>query len=376
MRYPLGDPTMPTADELLSTDAVLGLAQILGAASPPRTRWTAVQFSVGEFSSQTLTQRVAVVSAAVLHDGPNYPELASIVRRALGDVDLTGWMIWPLTEAIAAAATAGGDPGEFDDGMDLLAALTPRLTSEFAIRTFLNADFERALSIAETWSAHGDDAVRRLSSEGTRPKLPWAKQVRPLIATPGRTRRILDALYRDESETVRRSVANHLNDVSRLQPETAVATAAGWAAAPDAQTPSVIRHAMRTLVKAGDPAALQLLGFTADQLDVQGPVLADAAIDFGGAITFTGGITNLGDRPAVLAIDYVIHHRKANGSTSPKMFKLTTKTLAPQEHIALSRRHAIKPITTRRYYPGVHGIELQVNGQRFGYTEFVLSMPS
>ncbi|HEX7825360.1 MAG TPA: DNA alkylation repair protein [Mycobacterium sp.] len=367
---------MPTADELLSTDAVLGLAQILGAASPPRTRWTAVQSSIGEFSSQTLTQRVAVVSAAILHDGPNYRELASVVRRALGDVDLTGWMIWPLTEAIAAAATAGGDPGEFDDGMDLLAALTPRLTSEFAIRTFLNADFERALSIAETWSAHGDGAVRRLASEGTRPKLPWAKQVRPLIATPGRTRGILDALYRDESETVRRSVANHLNDVSRLHPETAVATAAGWASAPDAQTPSVIRHAMRTLVKAGDPAALQLLGFTADQLDVRGPVLADAAIEFGGAITFTGDVTNRGDRPAVLAIDYVIHHRKANGSTSPKMFKLTTKTLAPQEHIALSRRHAIKPITTRRYYPGVHGIELQVNGQRFGYTEFVLSMPS
>lgn len=367
---------MPTADELLSTDAVLGLAQILDAASPPRMRWTTVESSVGEFSSQTLSQRVAVVCAALLHDGPNYPQLASIVRRALGDVNLTGWMIWPLTEAIAVAATSTGDPGDFDDGLDLLAALTPRLTSEFAIRTFLNADFERALSIAATWTAHDDGAVRRLASEGTRPKLPWAKQVRQLVVTPHRTRGILDALYRDESEIVRRSVANHLNDVSRLQPETAVATAAGWATAPDAQTPSVIRHAMRTLVKAGDPAALQLLGFTADQLDVRGPVLEETAIDFGGAILFTGDITNLGDRPAVLAIDYVIHHRKANGSTSPKMFKLTTKTLAPQERVSLSRRHAIREITTRRYYPGVHGIELQVNGQRFGYTEFVLSMPS
>jgi len=367
---------MPTADELLSTDAVLGLAQILDAASSPRTRWAAVHSAVGEFSSQTLTQRVGVVCAAILHDCSGYGELASTVRRALTDVDLTGWMIWPLTEAIAVAATTSGDTGDFDDGLDLLAALTPRLTSEFALRTFLNADVERTLAVAETWSAHDDSAVRRLASEGTRPKLPWAKQVRPLILAPGRTRRILDALYRDESETVRRSVANHLNDVSRLQPETAVATATAWAEAPDDQTPSVIRHAMRTLVKAGDPAALRLLGFTADQLDVRGPVLEDATINFGGAITFTGDITNLGDRPAVLAIDYVIHHRKANGSTSPKMFKLTTKTLAPQEHVALSRRHAIKPITTRRYYPGVHGIELQINGQRFGYTEFVLSMPS
>lgn len=367
---------MPTADELLSADAVHSLAQILDASSSPRIRWAAVDSAVGEFPTQTLTQRVSVVRAAILHDGPGYSELASIVRRALSDVNLTGWMIWPLTEAIAVAATASGDVDEFDDGLNLLAALTPRLTSEFAIRTFLNADFERALAVAETWSAHDDSAVRRLASEGTRPKLPWAKQVRQLVVTPDRTRRILDALYRDESETVRRSVANHLNDVSRLQPEAAVATATGWAAAPDVQTPSVIRHAMRTLVKAGDPAALQLLGFTADQLDVRGPVLEETAIVFGDAITFTAEITNLGDRPAVLAIDYVIHHRKANGTTSPKMFKLTTKTVAPQEHVALSRRHAIKPITTRRYYAGVHGIELQVNGQRFGYTEFVLSMPS
>lgn len=369
---------MPTADELVSTDAVLGLAQILDAASSPRTRWTAVHSAVGEFSSQTLSQRVGLVCAAILDDCPSYPELASVVRRALSDVTLTGWMIWPLTEAIAIAATTSGDAKAFDDGLDLLAALTPRLTSEFAVRTFLNADFERALAVAETWRAHEDSAVRRLASEGTRPKLPWAKQVRPLVLAPGRTRPILDALYRDESETVRRSVANHLNDVSRLQPETAVATATAWAAAPDVETPSVIRHAMRTLVKAGDPAALRLLGFSAeaDQLDVRGPVLADTAVTLGGAITFTGDITNLSDRPAVLAIDYVIHHRKANGSTSPKMFKLTTKTLAPHEHVALSRRHAIKPITTRRYYPGVHGIELQVNGQRFGYTEFVLSMPS
>jgi 3-methyladenine DNA glycosylase AlkC len=370
---------MPTADELLSTDAVQALAQIFEAISPPATRWHELHLVARELSSKTLSQRARAVSAAILHDCSGYTELAAIVRDALCDARLSGWMIWPLTEAIAVAATTtSGRDGDFDDGMHLLAALTSRLSSEFAIRIFLNADFERALAIIEGWSAHDDSAVRRLATEGTRPKLPWASQVRQLVVAPGRTRPILDALYRDESEFVRRSVANHLNDVSWLQPATAVATAAEWAAAPDIHTASLIRHAMRTLIKAGDPAALELLGFTADvdRLDVRGPTLRDASVTLGGAIAFTADITNLSDDPATLAIDYVIHHRKANGSTSPITFKLTTKTLMPLQRVHVVRQHPIKPITTRRYYPGVHGLELQINGRRFGYVEFALSLPA
>ena len=366
---------MPTADELINAEAVRGLAAIFDDTEAKGTPvWSAVRAAAEELGPLSLSQRARSVAAAIVDDGHSYSRLSATTRSALENPALTGWMIWPLTEAVAAMATAHGDAGEFDDGLNLLAALTPRLTSEFAIRTFLNADLDRALAAIADWTSYDDDAVRRLASEGTRPKLPWAKQVPRLIKEPGRTRPILDALYRDGSEFVRRSVANHLNDVSRLSAETAHSTATAWSSAPDAHTAALIRHGMRTLIKAGDPAALHLLGFSADldQLQVQGPHLAETSVPLGGAITFAADITNIGDDVAVLAIDYLIHHRKANGTTTAKTFKLTTRSLAPRERLTISKSHSFKPITTRRYYPGTHAVELQVNGRRLGYTEFQL----
>jgi len=151
-----------------------------------------------------------------------------------------------------------------------------------------------------------------------------------------------------------------------------------WLLLPSGQQPPTSIPRRLFDAPCGDPAALELLGFTADvdHLDVRGPTLRDASVTLGGAIAFTADITNLSDGPAILAVDYVIHHRKANGSTSPKTFKLTTKTLMPLQHIQVVRQHPIKPITTRRYYPGVHGLELQINGRRFGYVEFALSLPT
>jgi 3-methyladenine DNA glycosylase AlkC len=367
---------VPTADELINPETVRALAAILEETSPTAA-WSSVHAAADELGQLTLSQRARSVAAAIVDDGRSYSRLATATHAALANPELTGWMIWPLTEAVAAMATARGETGEFDDGLHLLAALTPRLTGEFAIRTFLNADLDRAMAAITGWTTHDDEAVRRLASEGTRPKLPWAKQVPRLTRDPGRTRPILDALYRDESDFVRRSVGNHLNDVSRLSAETARATATAWAAAPDVHTAALIRRGMRTLVKAGDGAALHLLGFTADptQLQVHGPHLAETSVSLGGDIVFTADITNVGDVPAVLAIDYLIHHRKANGTTTAKTFKLATKNLAPRERTTIARSHSFKPITTRRYYPGTHAVELQVNGRRLGYTEFQLVAP-
>jgi 3-methyladenine DNA glycosylase AlkC len=321
---------VPTADELINAETVRGLAAIFDETEAKGTpAWSSVHAAAEELGPLSLSQRARSVAAAIVDDGRSYSRLSATTRSALENPALTGWMIWPLTEAIAAMATAHGDTADFDDGLNLLAALTPRLTSEFAIRTFLNADLDRALTAITDWVTHDDAAVRRLASEGTRPKLPWAKQVPRLTRDPSRTRPILDALYRDESEFVRRSVANHLNDVSRLSAEIAHATATAWSSTPDVHTAALIRHGMRTLVKAGDDVA-------------------------------------------VLAIDYLIHHRKANGTTAAKTFKLTTRSLAPRERMTISKSHSFKPITTRRYYPGAHAVELQVNGRRLGYAEFQL----
>ncbi|MBL1100674.1 DNA alkylation repair protein [Streptomyces coffeae] len=377
---------MPTADELLGAEVVADLAARMAAVDPGRPL-TAVTRTVNALDGLGLRQRSDLVRDALLTDLPgDYPELAKRVRAALGDVGFTGWLIWPVSEAVAVRALqtleAGvahpAHPGDvFEDALRLLAALTPRLTCEYAIRRLLNADPDRAMAVIREWTAHPDEHVRRLASEGTRPRLPWAVRVPALFARPEATLPLLDALYRDPSEYVRRSVANHLNDISHDRPELAVETATAWAAAPDAETPRVIRHALRTVVKRGDPRALALLGFEpVSTLAVSGPTVAEPVVRVGGELRFGFTLENTGSTPLRLAIDYIVHYRKANGTTAPKVYKLTTMTLEPGETETLSRARSFKPISTRVFHPGEHTLELQINGEPRGSAPFGLVVPA
>ncbi|GAA2787651.1 DNA alkylation repair protein [Crossiella cryophila] len=364
---------MPTADELLGPDVAAHLLRGI-ARIAPGSRLPALRRAAKSLAGLSLRERSDLLKDALLADLPgDYPSLDRQFRAALGDPAFTGWLVWPVTEAVSARALAQ-DPPAIAEALHLLAALTPRLTAEFAIRPLLAADLDRALPIIQTWTGDPDEHVRRLASEGTRAHLPWARKVRPILDRPECTIPILDALYRDESEYVRRSVANHLNDLSRAEGDLVVATAARWLAEPDEHTPRLVRHALRTLIKKGHPEALALLGFApAAGVIVHGPELAGRTVAIGAELPFEVRLENTGANPATLAVDYVVHHLKANGKRTPKVFKLTTCVLAPGERITFSRRHSFKVISTRVYYPGEHEIEVQVNGAASGRTAFRLT---
>ncbi|MBB5836860.1 DNA alkylation repair protein [Kribbella italica] len=356
---------------MLSTESVVALGKILRAVEPG-LEFAALRGVPVELAGMAFSDRGRLVRDALLADLPaGYAPADKLFRAALARDDFSGWMIWPVTEAVAVRATAAGS---FEEGLELLALLTPRLTAEFALRTFLAADLERTLATVGTWTKHPDEHVRRLASEGTRPRLPWAKQVREILAHPEVTREILDALRHGESAYVRRSVANHLNDVSRANPALAVDIATSWLADAAETTPQLVRHALRTLIKAGDPAALALLGYAPPAaITVDGPLLSVAGVTVGESLEFTFDARNEGPDEVRLAIDYVVHHVKANGTLTPKVFKLTTRTLAPGESVSLAKRHSFKPISTRRYYDGEHALELQINGHPFGRATFTLT---
>lgn len=364
---------MPFADELIGEQTAEALIEAIGAVMPGASLGS-LRAAVGGLGSRSLRERSDLLRDALLADVPgDYWAFARTVRAARdGELPFSGWLIWPVTSAVAAKAIGDGSTGAFDDAMAMMAELTSRLTSELALRALLDHDLDRALAAVQGWTGSSDEHVRRLASEGTRPFLPWARRVPGLLARPQATVPILDALYRDESEYVRRSVANHLNDLSRQQPELVVETAAGWLAEPDGNTRRLVRHSLRTLIKRGDPGALALMGFGPAAVEVVGPVLSAAEVPLGGELAFTAVVVNVGTEPAILAIDYVVHHVKATGKQSGKTFKLTTATLAPGEQLELSRRHSFREITTRRYYPGVHAVELQVNGVRHGRSDFEL----
>ncbi len=357
------DGVMPFADDLLGVGVAGTLTHCIQNTQPERALH-ALPRACETFDGLSLRERADVLRNALLADIPgDYATLAHVIRSAAANEPaFTGWLIWPVTSAIATRAVDEGTEASFDDALALLAELTGRLTGEFAIRTLLRHDLDRALDVIGGWTISPDEHVRRLASEGTRPYLPWAIRVPALIAQPGATIGILDALYRDGSEYVRRSVANHLNDLSRDSPGLVVSTARRWLATPAPTTPALVRHALRTLVKRGDPHALTLLGFAPATVEIDGPLLTETHIPWGGEVGFTATVRNSGTQSARLAIDYVVHHRRANGTLTTKVFKLTTAHVAPGEEFAIERRHSFRAITTRRYYPGEHAIALQVNG--------------
>jgi 3-methyladenine DNA glycosylase AlkC len=354
---------MPFADELLGAGVAATLTRCIQAALPEQPL-TALPRAADAFDGMSLRERADALRDALLADIPgDYATLARVVRSAAaGDPAFTGWLIWPVTSAVAARAVDEGTDASFDDALALLAELTGRLTAEFAVRTLLRHDLDRALQTISGWTDSPDEHVRRLASEGTRAYLPWAVRVPALLARPGVTVGIVDALYRDDSEYVRRSVANHLNDLSRDSPALVVETARRWLASPAPTTPALVRHALRTLVKRGDPGALALLGFAPASVEIEGPHLADTRVAWGDEVRFTAAIRNTGAESARLSIDYVVHHRRANGTLSTKVFKLATADLAPGEELTVDRTHSFRAITTRRYYPGEHAVALQVNG--------------
>lgn len=363
-------------NELINRQGVESLAQILAAAAPG-TQWAHVAAAGAGLEGLGLRERTDHVSHALLEDlsqlpEPGYAAAARTFRNALRWPGFTGWVLWPVSEAAATLALDSGSAADFDDCLALLAELTPRLTGEFAIRRLLAHNPERAVQGIHRWTSHPDEHVRRLASEGTRSYLPWAVRVPALIRNPEATIPLLDALYRDPSDYVRRSVANHLNDLARHAPDLVVSTAARWLAAPDANTAGLVRQGLRTLIKKAHPEALALLGFAPASLTVSPPRLNRQVVTMPGELAFNFEISNTGDADARLAVDYVVHYLKANGSHSAKVFKITAINLGPGETKTVTKRHAFKPMTTRVHHPGLHELELQINGARHWRTEFML----
>ena len=364
---------MPFADQLIGVDVAERLVHEIHAVDPQRSLEN-LRSATKILDPLSLRERSDALRDALLADYPeSYTQLSNLVKKAADNShSFSGWMIWPVTSAVATRAASENTKTSFTDAMALLALLTPRLSSEFAIRVLLKHDLPAALNLVQHWTDSPDEHVRRLASEGTRPYLPWAVRVPQIVNDPACTIPVLDALYRDESEYVRRSVANHLNDISRHDPELVTSTAQRWMQAPEATTPKLVKHALRTLINNGNPAALALLGFGTPTVEINGPLIHEAQVAWGGTVNFTAAIRNTGAEPTQLAVDYVLHHQKANGSTTAKVFKLTTRTLSPGETLDIARSHSFKAITTRRYYPGVHSVSLQVNGVPTDTAEFEL----
>lgn len=264
---------------------------------------------------------------------------------------------------------------DWDTSIHALEYFTQHMSAEFAIRPFIARYPEKTLRQMLAWTDHPHHGVRRLASEGCRPRLPWGMRLQDLVVEPSPIFPILEKLKDDPREEIRRSVANNLNDVSKDHPDLIVEILGKWQDPDDPDRSRLIKHALRTLLKTGHPGALNLLGFSSTpEIIVDNISLEPQEITLGENVIFSFEVQSTGKNEQVLMVDYLVHFMKANGTQSPKVFKLSQKTIQPGERIKITRKHGIKPITTRKYYPGVQTFQPQVNGKQFGKADVLLKM--
>lgn len=298
------------------------------------------------------------------------PEEHGGIDRSSGEDGIRGWGMLPLTMVVGQHCL-----DDFEDALLLLKEMTKRATAEFDVRSFLAADQERALAIMSDWVQDPSLHVRRLVSEGTRPRLPWGMQLKRLMADPSPTIPLLEALRDDPEEYVRRSVANHLNDIAKDNPDLIARLAVDWMQDAGKERRKLVRHACRTLIKQGHPIALRAFGLGPPELELTRLFVETPKVEYGKALEFSATIQSTANTPQQLIIDYVVHFKKANGRLAPKVFKWSKATLEPGTGLTLARRHPIRPITTRVYYGGGQALSLRINGKDFGHSEFELIMP-
>lgn len=261
--------------------------------------------------------------------------------------------------------------GDFEASMRAQYELTKRFSAELSIRPFLERHPEETYTRLLAWARDDSVHVRRLVSEGTRPRLPWAPRLRAFQEDPRPVIALLEMLKDDPERYVQRSVANSLNDIAKDHPELAVEVCREWLIEAPPARRWIVKHALRSLVKKAHPGALKILGVSGKpRISVAGVRLVPADVRIGGLLRFSFEIISTSNRAQELLIDYAVHFVKSNGTTRPKVFKLRKLELPPAGRAELGSRISFEDLTTRRHYPGRHRIDLLVNGVAHPLAEF------
>jgi 3-methyladenine DNA glycosylase AlkC len=360
--------TRVAPSSFFSTDLVRRLGAQLARVEPSFPERAFVEDACRNLRRLGLLDRGRQIASALgTHLPPAYPDAIAVLLSSLGPElaieDLVGVGMAPFFYLPHAIFISERGLEHFDLSLRAQYELTKRFSAEMSIRPFIAKDPERTFSVLREWTKDPNPHVRRLVSEGTRLRLPWATRVAWLDANPQRVVELLELLKDDPSRMVCRSVANSLNDVAKVRPDLAVEAARRWSTAAIPARRWIVRHALRFLVKKGHRGALEVLGVAHEPLfTIEGVHLAPASLAIGGELRFAFQIMSTSKRTQALLIDYAVHFVKASGDRRPKLFRLRFVTLPPAGRLELGARVSFENMTTRRHYPGRHRIDVVVNG--------------
>ena len=253
-----------------------------------------------------------------------------------------------------------------------LELFTQYSSAEFAVRPFIKKYPEEMMHQMLMWAQHSNHHVRRLASEGCRPRLPWAMALPAFKKDPSPIIPVLESLKTDESLYVRRSVANNLNDISKDHPDLVLTIAEKWKNT-HPYTDWIIKHACRGLLKTGNSKALYLFNFGQQaEINIQNFCLSAKQLKIGSSLEFSFSLILKKPEQAKLRLEYGVYYVKANGTLSRKVFKIKEGLFTKETKYTFSRKHGFRPLTTRKHYAGTHEISLIINGKEYAQQNFEL----
>jgi 3-methyladenine DNA glycosylase AlkC len=262
---------------------------------------------------------------------------------------------------------------DYENSVRAIEFITQFVSCEFSVRPFILKYGDRMLAQMTAWSLHENHKVRRLSSEGTRPRLPWAMALPELKRNPAPVLPLLENLKNDPSEWVRRSVANHINDIAKDNPDVVIEMAKRWKGL-HKETDAIIKHGCRTLLKQGHPEILKHYGLESKDIQVTEFEISTPVTLIGGDLHFSYYLHNQEQKEQAIRLEYGLYYRRQNGTLSKKVFKISEKVYQAGEKVKVSRKQSFKLITTRKFYPGLQQLSVIVNGEEKEILDFELSL--
>lgn len=368
----MAEPLKNSFDEAL----VQSIARQIRAVYAPFSLKNFVVRATAEFDELTLTERAWDVAHALrTYLPPDYGAAIEILIRSLGppigESELKGMEVFRYLPHVFFVAHYGLD--DFERSMTAQYELTKRFTAEFSIRYFIEKYPQATLERLHLWVDDPSPHVRRLVSEGTRPRLPWARALREFKKDPRPVLELLEKLKDDPELYVRRSVANNLNDIGKDHPDLLAATCRQWLENASPEREQLVRHALRSAIKRGEAGALAVVGADArPEIAISQVSIEPARPARGGKVRIGAFVENRAEETAKWVVDLGVFFVKMNGETRRKVFKLKAVELAPGGGVLVGKTISLADLTTRAHFPGRHPVELVVNGFSFELGAFDL----
>ena len=263
--------------------------------------------------------------------------------------------------------------GDIKTSLNAMEIITAYISCEFAVRPFLLADPETVMKKMMKWSKHSNENVRRFSSEGCRPRLPWGKAIPSFKKDPSPILPILENLIDDESEFVRKSVANNINDIAKDHPDVVLDLIKKWKGK-SKNTDWILRHGARTLLRKADAGIYKQFGLSGSHdCEVAKFTLSKKSIPLGKSIELEFSLNNKASISQLFRVELGVYYMKSGGKTSRKLFKITENTFEPATTYKFKKRIDFTDLTTRKHYPGKHAISIVVNGKELETKYFTVS---